>query len=269
MELYDNHNHSHFSFDGWRTTLEKSALQARQIGLKGICFSDHCDFLDEDDPLKEVFDVEAQQKEIDRVSAMIPGLEIIKGIEIGVNRNFREQIAQRLAAYNFDQIIASVHYIDNTDPFTAKYYEGNDYNEPHGHYLDLHRTQPTWLGDRFDIAGHFDYVVRYAPYPEICISYKDFPDQIDELLKFLTENGKALEINTKTYNKFESRTIELDPNILIRYREMGGELISFGSDSHTAEAVGGNFPYFAEYLKSRGFRYCAHYKNRKLNCTNL
>ena len=44
MGLFDNHNHSQFSFDGKKTTVEASALAAQQKGLGGICFSDHCDF---------------------------------------------------------------------------------------------------------------------------------------------------------------------------------------------------------------------------------
>ena len=44
MRLYDNHNHSQFSFDGKKTTVEKSAAAALENGVSGICFTDHCDF---------------------------------------------------------------------------------------------------------------------------------------------------------------------------------------------------------------------------------
>ena len=146
MGLFDNHNHSQFSFDGKKTTVEDSAAAAFAKGLDGICFTDHCDFYVP--PMKaqfehlvpEVFDVEAQQAEIDRVNAasyaVLPGsrrFRILKGIEIGLQKNCREQIREHLGKYSFDQVIASVHYIDDTDPFYGGYYEGKDWKEAYGH----------------------------------------------------------------------------------------------------------------------------------------
>ncbi len=141
MELYDNHNHSQFSFDGWRTSVEMSARSAVGKGLKGICFTDHCDFATPEmcfeDPLKEVFDVEAQQKEIDRVQMLIPEIKILKGIEVGVNKGCREQLAAHLASHEFDQVIASVHYLDGQDPFKGEYYIGKDWKHAYSYYLEL------------------------------------------------------------------------------------------------------------------------------------
>lgn len=111
--------------------------------------------------------------------------------------------------------------------------------------------------------GHYDYVTRYAPYPECSILYKDFPDILDSMLRYLAENGKALEINTKTYQDFKGRTPVLDKNILMRYRELGGEIISLGSDSHDADRVGFNFERAAALVSRCGFRYLAHFDKRK------
>ncbi len=267
MELFDTHNHSQFSFDGFRTSVEKSARSAAEKGLAGIVFTDHCDFYTKemgDDPLKEVFDVEAQQREIDRVSADIPEIRILKGIEVGVNRECRRELADLLARHEFDQVIASVHYLDGQDPFKKEYYSGKDWKRAYSYYLELLFEEMRWLGDRFDIMGHFDYVTRYAPYPQASILYRDFQDWMEPILRYLAENGKALEINTKTYQDFSGRTPILDPDIMKRYRELGGEVITLGSDSHNPEMPGFNLRHFAEYIKSLGFRYTAHYENRKL-----
>ena len=96
------------------------------------------------------------------------------------------------------------------------------------------------------------------------IFYKDFPDLLDAILRYLAENGKALEINTKTYQELHGRTPELDRNILLRYMELGGEIISLGSDSHDACRTGFDFGYYAELIKSCGFKYLAHYEARRL-----
>ena len=274
--LFDNHNHSQFSFDGKKTTIEKSALSAKNKGLGGICFSDHCDFYVP--PMKaafenlvpEYFDVPEQQAEIDRVSGLIcdRNFKILKGIEIGMYEECREQIRKVLNDNKFDQIIASVHYIDRTDPYYGGFYDGKDWKQAYGRYLETIYREMTWLKD-FDIMAHYDYIARYAPYTQASILYRDFSDIFDEMFTYLTQEGKALEINTKSYQDYKGRTPQLDLDLLIRYKEMGGELISLGSDSHDPERPGDKFGRYAELLKSLGFRWTAHYENRKPVCIAL
>lgn len=271
--FYDNHNHSQFSFDGHRTTVEKSARAAFSKGLAGMSFSDHCDLYTP--PMKaayenmvpEVFDIEEQQAEITRVQTLLLSegcpFKILKGIEIGLQENCRDGIRDLMAKHSFDSVIASVHYLDNTDPYWGGYYEDKDWKEAYGHYLETIYNEMTWLKD-FDIMGHLDYVTRYAPYPKASIYYKDFPDILDSMLKYLADEGKAFEINTKTYQDYHGRIPELDPNILLRYKELGGEAISLGSDSHDPERPGENFQLFADFVQSLGFKYLAHFENRKL-----
>lgn len=269
-DLYDNHNHSQFSFDGGRTSVGKTVNSAIGKGLAGVCFTDHCDFFvppmkaQHEEYVPEVFDVETRNAEIDKVKAKCPrDFHVFKGIEIGVQKSERDKIAAHLEKYSFDEIIASVHYLDDTDPFWGGYYEGKTWRYAYGHYLETLYDEMVWLGDRFDIMGHYDYVTRYAPYPECSILYKDFPDILDSMLRYLAENGKALEINTKTYQDFKGRTPVLDKNILMRYRELGGEIISLGSDSHDADRVGFNFERTAALVSRCGFRYLAHFDKRK------
>ena len=270
MELFDNHNHSQFSFDGQRTSIEASARAALSAGLGGICFSDHCDHYvppmkaDFEDLKPEYFDVDEQQAEITRVQGLLGNdIKILKGIEIGMYEDCHEQIRNILRSNSFDQVLASVHYIEQTDPYYGGYYDDKDWKQAYGRYLETIYREMTWLGD-FDIMGHYDYIVRYAPYPVTSIRYRDFGDIFDEMFRYLIQEGKALEINTKSYEGHRGRIVELDLNVLHRYREMGGEIISLGSDSHEASRVGAGFSHHAALLKSLGFRWSAHYENRKL-----
>jgi histidinol-phosphatase (PHP family) len=89
------------------------------------------------------------------------------------------------------------------------------------------------------------------------------------MFTYLTQEGKALEINTKSYQDYKGRTPQLDLDLLRRYKEMGGEFISLGSDSHDPERPGDKFGHYAELLKSLGFRWTAHYENRKPVCIAL
>ena len=101
--FFDTHNHSQFSFDGGATTVEKSVKAAVDKGFGGICFTDHCDYFvpamkaDYEPIVCEVFDVGAQQSEIDRVSALVSEgafgksaakkFKILKGAEIGIRHH--------------------------------------------------------------------------------------------------------------------------------------------------------------------------------------
>lgn len=276
MVLFDNHNHSEFSFDGKRTSVEKSTLAAADAGLGGVAFTDHCDFFvpamkaEHEQLVPETFDVNAQQAEIDRVQALIDGriggerkFRILKGIEIGMHEDCHGEIRRTLGENSFDQVIASVHYLDGIDPFYGGYYEGKDWKEAYGHYLETIWKEMTWLKD-FDIMGHFDYVVRYAPYSRTSLLYRDFSDILDEMFRYLIQEGKALEINTKSYQEYNGRLVTIDTEVLKRYRELGGEIVSFGSDSHDAHRIGHAIMEHALLLKSLGFRWSAHYESRRL-----
>lgn len=270
MVLFDNHNHSQFSFDGGRASIEEGANAAVAAGLGGLCFSDHCDHFvppmkaTEENIVPEYFDVPLQQAEISRVQEIMGGrIRILKGIEIGMYEECHDDIRKVLADHSFDQVLASVHYIDGTDPYYGGFYEGKDWKEAYGGYLETIYREMTWLGD-FDIMGHFDYVVRYAPYPVASIRYRDFSDILDEMFRYLIHEGKALEINTKSYQGDRGRIVELDKDLLMRYQEMGGEIISIGSDSHEPSRIGAGIRHHAGLLKGLGFRWTAHYEQRRL-----
>jgi histidinol-phosphatase (PHP family) len=212
----------------------------------------------------EQFDVAEQQAEIDRVKKIVPQpFKILKGIEIGMYDESRDQIRKTQKDNSFDQIIASVHYIEKTDPYYGGYYDGKDWKQAYGTYLETIYREMKWLED-FDIMGHYDYIVRYASYPVTSIRYRDFSNIFDEMFRYLIQEGKALEINTKSYEGHRGRMVELDNDVLLRYREMGGEIVSLGSDSHEPSRVGAGFTRHAAFLKSLGFRWTAHYESRKL-----
>lgn len=268
--LFDTHNHCQFSFDGKRTTVEASAASALAKGLGGIAFTDHCDIFvscmpgTEASAVLQDFDIPGQQAEIDRVQSMFgDSLKILKGIEFGININCRQELSDILKSHSFDQVIASVHYLDNSDPYYGGYFIGKDCKKAYGTYLETIYTEAVALKD-FDIIGHYDYVARYAPYPQDGILYREFSDIFDTLFHYLIENGKGLEINTKSCTGGHGRKTFLDRDVLLRYRQMGGEIITLGSDSHDAANVAEDFEAHAALLRSLGFRWTSHYEKRQL-----
>lgn len=268
--LFDTHNHCQFSFDGKKTTVELSSRAALEKGLGGIVFTDHCDVFVPQECIEhgctetQIFDIGAQQKEIDRVQGLLgDNIRILKGIEIGMYESTRQDVAGILSAHSFDQVIASVHYLDGSDPYYGGFFEGKDWRQAYGRCLETIYNEVVAL-ENFDIVGHYDYVARYAPYQQDGLPYRDFSDIFDSLFRYLIENGKGLELNTKSCKGGHGRKTFLDHDVLIRYRELGGEIITLGSDSHNPMNVAEDFAEHAALLKSLGFRWTSHYEKRQL-----
>jgi histidinol-phosphatase (PHP family) len=268
MNYYDNHIHSQYSPDS-KMKMEDVVRTAAKQNLAGIAFTDHYDI---DAPSREnefLFDPAARQQEIDTLHN--PGnIQILRGIEVGLQPDSLDKIRKFTSQYSFDTVIASIHFIDKLDPYYGTYYTGKTYKEAYGRVFEVMYKTAVEYRD-FDILGHFDYIARYAPYKnsERNITLAEFGDYLEPLLQFLAQNGKTFEVNTKTYKENLGHTPLLDLAILKRFRELGGEAISLGSDAHDLTRIGDNFEMFAAIIKNCGFRYLVYYKNRTPHFYNL
>ena len=81
---------------------------------------------------------------------------------------------------------------------------------------------------------------------------------VDEIFRFIISKGISFEMNTSTYAKQP-----LDQELLTRYKELGGELITIGSDAHGTDRIADHFPTYLSIIKDCGFKYIYHYKNRQ------
>lgn len=273
---FDNHTHSYFSADS-RMSITDAVKTASQKGLRGICLTDHLDFDAPEGVTEFTFEVPAQQEAIDREVEYL-GLNaddgpygdflLLKGVEIGLQDVSMPKIRKVLTDYRFDSVIGSLHLIDGHDPYFGDYYRPYDYRQAYGHYLEefarLIRVMPD-----FDILGHYDYIARYPDYKETTIFYQEFSDALDSILSFLAQNGKTMEINTKTYQLYRGRRPDLDIEVLKRFRELGGEALSFGSDAHEITRLGDRFDWCREMALAAGFRYEVYYRDREAQYITL
>ena len=87
-------------------------------------------------------------------------------------------------------------------------------------------------------------------------------DQIDLVLRTLAQNGKALEINT---SGLRGPIGEASPTLkyVKRFRELGGEFVTLGSDAHSVEELGEGIPEAMEMASQAGFSYFTFYKKRQ------
>ncbi|MFA6769962.1 MAG: histidinol-phosphatase HisJ family protein [Bacteroidales bacterium] len=274
-KIIDSHSHSDFSPDS-KTKIEEMVAVAASQGLAGIAITDHLDLKVPDGDTRFTFDIAIQQQEIDKLRASYNSspksnselkpnqnsFKILKGIEIGLQPHNLKEIKEYLKGYKFDTIIASIHFVDGVDPYHGDYYKGLTEKKAYGRYLELFHELITAYPD-FDVLGHYDYIARYAPYENCTILYKDYSDIFDSIFKYLAYNGKALEINTNTYRTRNGKTPTLDPHILKRYLDLGGEFITIGSDAHTPDRIAEEFSHYLKMMYDCGFKYVTHYNERK------
>ena len=151
--------------------------------------------------------------------------------------------------------------MDGTDPYYPEFWNGRDQKAAIRRYLDV-TLENIRAFDDFDVYGHLDYIVRYIPQGERRFSYPEYRELTDAILQLLIGKGKGIEINTGGYKAGLP-----DPNpcadMLRRYRELGGEIITMGSDAHTPDYVGCRFSDAKEVLRDCGFRYYTVFRERK------
>lgn len=260
----DYHLHSYFSGDS-DTPTEEMILKGIELGLTQICFTEHMDidYVYENPSEKELFTLNTdsylyelatlKEKYADKINVLF-------GVELGLQPHLRKELALYSKSYEFDFIIGSSHLCNRQDPFFPSFYEGRSDEEAYREYFNSILDNIKSFSN-FDVYGHLDYVVRYGRTKDRDYSYDNYKDIFEQILLLLLEKEIGLEINTKA---ILCNLKELHPctAVLKRYRELGGEIITVGSDAHSPSALCSGFDKAAEVLKSCGFRYYTTFEKR-------
>lgn len=267
----DMHMHTWFSTDS-EACPRDMADEAVRKGLKTICFSDHFDKDDLEWGEEGIFDVDAYFVEMQKLQEEYAGkLNIRIGIELGFRTYLKDYYEELTKKYPFDFVIGSVHNVPYkkdaegnilyTDPAAEKLF--TDRTDKEAYRLMMETTlENVRTSDCFQTLGHLDYVVRYGKSREKEYSYTDYADIIDEILKLLIEKEKGLEVNSAGL-KYGLPFAHPHPDVLKRYRELGGEIITIGADAHKPEHIAYDFAKAEEILKSCGFKYYTEFFEQK------
>ena len=267
----DMHMHTWFSTDS-EACPRDMADEAVRKGLKTICFTDHFDKDDLEWGEEGIFDVDAYFVEMQKLQEEYAGkLNIRIGIELGLRTYLKDYYEELTKKYPFDFVIGSVHNVPYkkdaegnilyTDPAAEKLF--TDRTDKEAYRLMMETTlENVRTSDCFQTLGHLDYVVRYGKSREKEYSYTDYADIIDEILKLLIEKEKGLEVNSAGL-KYGLPFAHPHPDVLKRYRELGGEIITIGADAHTPDKIGYAFDKAADIFRECGFSYYAVFKNRR------
>lgn len=259
--LWDSHMHTSFSGDS-DASMHSMVEAAIACGLDGICITDHLDYDYPDEPDMFTLDLPAYCGQIHKLQSEYAGrLAVRRGIELGLQPHLAKRQNKLLTEYSFDFIIGSSHVVHGNDPYYPAFYEGRTEAEAYREYFSS-IIENAQAFDDFDVYGHIDYVVRYGPNKNKEYTYARYADIIDEALQYLIEHGKGIEINTAGF-KYGLGHPHPTEDIIRRYRELGGEIITIGSDAHAPEHVAYDFAKVPAILQEAGFRYYTVFKERK------
>ncbi len=257
---HDFHLHSSFSGDS-DTPAIRMAERALELGLAGMCFTEHEDPYAPGSDIDFSVDFDQYFPHMQNLRDHYAGrLNIGIGMEFGIQPHLVGTLDALTGKYPFDFIIASLHFVGGADPYYPAFFEGREERDC---YIQYFREQLEALRcfKNFDTLGHMDYVVRYGPNRNRFYSYETYAEYIDPILRYLIENGKCLEVNTGGL-KYGLGTTNPGAGVLKRYRELGGELITIGSDAHAPQHLCFDFVTAEIMLKELGFRYYTIFEQR-------
>ncbi|MCI5919474.1 MAG: histidinol-phosphatase HisJ family protein [Roseburia sp.] len=261
--LWDTHMHSQFSGDS-DTPQEEMIHSAIEKGLAGICFTDHLDIDYPKEPDLFLLDLANYHASVMAYQETYQDkLPIRFGVELGLQPHLAGLHSDILSQYPFDFVIGSSHVVHGFDPYYPDFYEGRDEKTAYLEYFESILENITAF-DGFDVYGHIDYVVRYGPTTNQNYHWEDYKDVIDEILRQLISRGKGIEINTGGF-KYGLGHPNPTEEIIRRYRELGGEIITLGADAHKPEHVAFDFAKVPSILKEAGFTYYTVFEKRKPN----
>ncbi len=266
MFLADCHTHSKCSPDSNAPMLQM-AQRARELGLKTMCLTDHCDLLSlEGERVLEYDWAPVRKERKGMLDAFGTQLDLPMGIEFGMAHLYPEASEKILSEPGLDFVIGSCHNMDEKDGGRDFFMLSYDTLEDCYKALDNYFTSMLKMAAApyYDVVGHVIYPLRYMNGPYDTPSLARYRDQIREILRLAIQSGRGIEINT-----WKGQTLTEWIPLLKDYKELGGEIITVGSDAHAPEPLGRGIQEAYAIMADCGFRYVAVYHERKPDMIRL
>lgn len=256
----DYHMHTSFSIDS-EAPMEDMINSAISKGMSEIAITDHVDFDEKYYPLPDYteyidFFNNLQYKYRDKI-------KLTFGVEIGLENKWSDKINPFADKYDFDFIIGSSHAVQTLDLYfdQKEYFKNKSKKEAYTIYFE-ELLKNIDSCPRFNVYGHMDFVSRYGMYEDNSLEYGDYSDLIDMCLKSLIGKNKGIEVNTSGFRYGINGTYP-SFTILKRYKELGGEIITAGSDSHKVSDVADHIDYAYSLIKETGFKYISVFRKQQ------
>lgn len=263
--LADYHVHTIFSDDS-DCLMEDMVKQAIALKMDEICFTDHVDYGVKYDHDKKIdncllnVDYPNYFKEIENLRNTYKNqISIKRGMEFGVQMHTIPQFVELYKKYTYDFIILSCHQIDDKEFCTYDYQKNKSQDEyQQEYYQAIYRVIQNYKN--YSVLGHLDMIKRYD-------IYGDYPDTkimdiIEKILKQIILDGKGLEVNTSCF-RYGLKDLTPSKTILKKYYELGGRILTIGSDAHATCDLCDHIEEVKEVLKEIGFKKICIFENMK------
>lgn len=256
---YDYHIHSHFSSD-CESDMKDVIEMAIELKLKEICFTDHIDYDYCDSSIRFDFNLDEYTDYIELMRKKYGDyIKILKGVEIGIQPHIVEKCDKLVKNNGFDFVIASMHTCNRQDLYSGAFYLNKTPKEAYLKYFEelLYCIKNF---RNFNVVGHLNILARYND--EVAKeSLTDYFDILEVIFKALIERNKGIEINTSSLRY--SNTLLLSADILKFYHDLGGKIITLGSDTHVPNTLSYKFDYIYDILREIGFEYITTFEEMK------
>lgn len=279
MLLMDCHTHTHNSPDAQADTVLSRCKRASELGVTVLAITDHCEvnrFFSMEhygaqpngyDTYSFSVDFEASMAENTAAKAQCPaGLTLLCGIELGQGILDLPLTERIIADKRLDFVIGSVHQLANRDDFAFLDYHKVDVPTLlHAYFEALYDLAGT---DTYDVLGHLTYPLRYMAAAGLSVDLAAYQTQITEILRRVIAKGKGIEINTSGLRQAFGDAFPSLPYVKL-YRELGGEILTVGSDSHCNADLAKGIPEAIEMAKAAGFDRLAYFEQHEPKFRNL
>lgn len=243
MILCDTHTHTRFSFDGDPgSTPDTLCRRALEIGLTDLCITDHLDINGQVEGIYTPYDADAAWDAMTEAQERYKGrLNLVRGIELGNAAQYPMEAAEALGKHPYEFVIGSLHNLDRVPDFSMLKYEHMSqalldqlFARAMDETLDMLSFRDT---PGFTTLGHLTYIHRYMTFAQKPFDFKPHYDRITAVYRTLIDKQIALELNVSTLWRglgIGMPTLEL----LKLYSDVGGRLVTIGSDAHAPVNLG-------------------------------
>jgi histidinol-phosphatase (PHP family) len=241
--------------------METVCRNAIKQGLTEIAITDHFEPRPNENTYKH-YDAMKIWLEIKQMNRIFLGkLKMRMGIEIGQPHQFQQQTLKTLWSVPYDYVLASVHYLHKMGDVGLACALGENPNQLMQAYLKEIDDMIDF--DNFDCVGHIDLLIRYCHmYDMQLVAIDEYQDQVEVILKKLIAKGKGIEINTSGLRMIKLGRPLITKAVLKRYKQLGGEILTVGSDAHCANDVGKGIKQAIELAEEVGFQYITTFQER-------
>lgn len=271
----DYHVHTYYSDDS-DYFMEDVIKDAIDMEMDEICFTDHVDYgikVDQEDLTEDEKNELSKGHEfaplnvhyphyfdeIKKLKKDYPHIHIKQGMEFGIQTHTIPMFQKLFNRYHFDFIILSCHQVEDKEFWTQDFQRGKtqkEYNERY--YQEILNVIQKYKD--YSVLGHLDLITRYDK--EGIYPFENIKDILTKILKIVIEDGKGIEVNTSSH-RYGLKDLTPSRDILKLYQELGGKIITIGSDSHQKEHLGAYIEETKKELIDLGFQYYCTFENMK------